>query len=253
MARLTETRLLGGRIVCLQPEAGFRVAIDAVLLAAAVPAQAGEAVLEVGSGGGAASLCLAARVPGVEVVGLELQQDLAELAARNAALNALGGRVRFFGGDLLAPPKPVAGRGFDHVFANPPYMKAGAGQAPAEPARATATVEGDARLSDWIGFGLGRTRDGGTMTLVHRFDRLAEIIGLLDPAADGVAVMPLAPEVGAAAKRVLIQVTKGRAAPILDLPGLVLHQAGRKYTAAAEAVLRDAAPILMSEPTYADG
>ena len=73
-------------------------------------------------------------------------------------------------------------------------------------------------------------------------------MGLLDPSADGIAVLPLLPQASGGARRVLVQVTKGRAAPILRLPGLVLHEAGRKYTAAAEAVLRDAAPLPMKEP-----
>ncbi|MEK9724058.1 MAG: methyltransferase, partial [Rhodospirillaceae bacterium] len=112
----TRTTLLGGRVVCEQPAAGFRVAIDAVLLAAAVPAAAGQRALELGSGSGAAALCLAARVPGVAVLGLELQANLALLATRNTALSGLADRVAFVAGDELDPPAPIAAPTVDHVF-----------------------------------------------------------------------------------------------------------------------------------------
>ena len=97
----TADRLLGGRVVLAQPRQGYRAAIDPVLLAAATPAAAGERVLDLGCGAGAASLCLAARVPAVVVIGLELQPELASLAEQNAAANGLADRVRIVRGDLL--------------------------------------------------------------------------------------------------------------------------------------------------------
>src|SRR5271155_6002128 len=89
----TEDRLLGGRIRLKQPAAGYRVAIDPVFLAASVPAEPHQLVLDVGCGAGAAVLCLAARVPPSRVVGLEMQRDLVRLAGDNAILNAMEARV----------------------------------------------------------------------------------------------------------------------------------------------------------------
>ena len=117
---VSEDRLLGGRIILRQPVGGFRAAIDPVLLAAAIPAKPGERVLELGAGTGAASLCLARRVAGCEILGLELQPDLAALATGNAETNLLAGQVAFRVGDLLHPPADLAAGGFDHVMANPP-------------------------------------------------------------------------------------------------------------------------------------
>jgi tRNA1(Val) A37 N6-methylase TrmN6 len=91
--QLTEDSLLGGRLRFNQPAEGYRVAIDSVLLAAALPARAGDLVLDVGAGSGAAALCLAARVEGCRVVGLELRRPLARLANDNARLNGLEDRV----------------------------------------------------------------------------------------------------------------------------------------------------------------
>ena len=84
---LTDDHLLGGRVRFSQPAHGYRVAIDPVLLAAAVPARAGERVLDAGAGTGAASLCLAARVPECRIVGLELQRPLQRIASHNVTQN----------------------------------------------------------------------------------------------------------------------------------------------------------------------
>ena len=102
---LSQDSFLNGRVTLFQPERGYRAAIDPVFLAAGIPACPGERVLEIGCGTGAASLCLAARVPKVEVIGLELQLDLVDLATKSIELNTLSHTVSFLQGDLLSPPK----------------------------------------------------------------------------------------------------------------------------------------------------
>ena len=106
----SEDRLLGGRVRLRQPAEGYRVAIDPVFLAAAVPAEPHQLVLDVGCGAGAAMLCLAARVPHSRVVGLEMQRDLVRLAGDNAILNAMEARVSVMIGDLLAPAAAAVAR-----------------------------------------------------------------------------------------------------------------------------------------------
>ena len=84
---LTEDRLLDGRVLLRQPADGLRAGLDAVMLAAHVPARPGEAVLELGCGSGAALLCLLARIPGLEGIGVERDPGLAALAAENLRRN----------------------------------------------------------------------------------------------------------------------------------------------------------------------
>ncbi len=245
----TEDELLGGRVTIIQPVGGYRAAIDPVLLAAAVPAETGERVLDVGSGSGAASLALAARIEGVRVTGLEAQADLAALARESARKSGLEGQVDFLRGDLLSPPDDLNPGLFDHVMANPPYLAAGSGNPPPEAARRLATVEGDARLADWLGFMLTMVRGGGSVTVIHRHDRAEEVSAGLAKGAGGIVVFPLWPKPAKqSAKRVIIRATKGAdgkggGGETRTAEGLVLHAEDGAYTLEAEAVLRDAGPL----------
>jgi len=243
-----KTTILGGRVHLEQPIGGYRVAIDPVLMAAAVPAVTGQSVLDAGSGTGAASLCLAQRVPGVTVTGLELQPEMAELAARGAETTGVADRVRFVAGDILAAPPEAPADAFDHVMANPPYMEAGKGRTPPDPAKRTATVEGAARLTDWVSFCVSRAKTRGTVTFVHRADRIEHLLAALAGRVGGLTVFPLWPGgasggaggggiAGQPARRVLVQGRKGTATPSTLAPGLVLHGEDGAYTDAAEAVL----------------
>ena len=248
----SEDALLGGRVRLRQPAVGYRAAIDPVLLAAAVPARPGERVLDVGMGTGAAALCLAARVPGCRVSGLERDPGFADLALQNVALNDLGGLVEVFDGDLLRPPAALVPESFDHVMANPPYLEAGGADMRATVAarsaaraadRAAATVEGEAKLADWLAFCARMAAPGGTVTVIHRADRLDEVLAGLPPSAGAVAVLPLLAAADKPAKRVIVGWRRGGGGPLRLGAGLALHEAGGGFTAAAQAVLREAAAI----------
>lgn len=251
----SEDRLLGGRVRLRQPVSGPRAAIDAVLLAAAVPAREGERVLDLGTGAGAASLCLAARVARVTLTGLEIQPAAATLARGNADLNGVADRFEVVVGDVAHPPADLRAGGFDHVMANPPHHAAGRATAPADPALAAARIEATAGagLGDWIACGFRLVRNGGTVTIIHRADRLDDLLhelrGRRGGARGGIVVFPLWPRAGQAAKRVVVRARKGGGAPLRLASGLVLHGEGGSYTEAAEAVLRHAAPLdLLATP-----
>jgi tRNA1(Val) A37 N6-methylase TrmN6 len=230
---VSEDRFLGGRIMVSQFKDGFRAGLDAVMLAAAVPARGADTVLELGSGAGTASLCLAARVDDLHVVGAEIDSELVTLSNRNAAANGLGDRVVFVTVDVLDLPSDMK-RDYDHVLCNPPFHAQSGERSPdAERARATHD-EGD--LANWLSVGVKRTAPGGTFTAILRADRLGEALAALP--ATGVIVFPLHPHVGEAAKRVIVQVTKNARSPLAMLHGLVLHDADGRYTPEADAILR---------------
>ena len=240
-AATSEDRFLDGRVRVTQPRSGFRSGLDAVMLAAAVPARAGETVLELGSGAGAASLCLAARVPDCSVYGLERDAALAELANANAAANAMAGRVTFVAGDVFALPAQLR-RDFDHVLCNPPFHD-GDGQPSPDAARAAA-LQDEGRLGDWLKAGFRRTGSQGSFTAILRADRLGEALAALPHR--GALVQPLWPRAGVEAKRVILQVRKGTRRPLGFLPGLVLHEADGRYTEAADAILRGGGALTLA-------
>ncbi|CAA7627748.1 O-methyltransferase [Candidatus Terasakiella magnetica] len=242
---VTEDTILGGRVRLTQPAQGYRAAIDPVLLAAMVPGQAGERALDLGCGVGAAALCLAVRVPGLAVTGLEIQPALAALARRNAEANGCSSRFGVEEGSAAAPPPPVALGGFDHVLTNPPYLEKGRGTPPPGQSKATANMEGEVDLAAWIRAASGLLKPKGRLTMIQRADRLGHILAAMQARGlGGITVVPLWPKPGRPAARVIVTARKGARTPLVLLPGLVLHRADGAYTDEAEAVLRHGAALL---------
>lgn len=235
----TEDRVLGGRVRLRQPASGYRVAIDPVFLAAAVPAEPQQSILDVGCGVGAAMLCLAARVPQSRVVGLETQRDLVRLAGDNAILNCVEARVSAMIGDLLHAPPRLSPGTFDHVMANPPYLASGEATRSPAPGKAEATVEGEAGVASWVRFALAMARPKGSVTFIYRADRFEVLLAEIAGRAGEVVVYPLWPSPGKPAVRVLVRARKQVAAPARLAPGLVLHEPDGQLTRAAEGVLRE--------------
>ena len=230
MTATTFDRLLGGRVLLEQPVAGLRAAIDAVLLAAAVPARTGDAVLELGCGTGVGLLCLAARVPGLALHGVELDPVLVALAQSNVTRAGLHAAI--LQGDMRQPVPPV-----DHAFANPPYWPGGT----ASPIglRRDAAHEGSARLADWVAALVAPVRRRGSVSLILPAARLSEALAALRGAGCGsIAVVPLWPRAGQPARRVILRGIRGGRGPDRLLAGLVLHVGGG-FTPAADTVLRD--------------
>jgi tRNA1(Val) A37 N6-methylase TrmN6 len=242
-AATTDDTLLGGRVRLRQTAAGYRAAIDPVFLAAAIAAGPQDHVLDIGCGAGAATLCLAVRVPGCRVTGFELQRDLARLAGDNIVLNGLAGRVSAMHGDLLNPPPRLAPAAFDHVMANPPFLEAGAATAPRDPGAVAARLEGEADLAAWVRAALTMVRPKGSITFIHRADRLEALLVQLAGRAGEITIFPLWPGGGKPAKRVIVRARKQIASPTRLLPGLVLHQPDGRFTPEADAVLRDGAGL----------
>lgn len=246
---VSEDGFLGGKVRLRQPEKGYRAAIDPVMLAAAVPAEAGDKALDIGTGVGTAALLLAWRVPGLRVTGIEIDASMLRLAAENARLNGLDDRVDFMVGDLARPPSRLAPGSFNHVLANPPYLEPGSADVSSNASRAGARIEGHAGASGagldaWVRFGCVMLRDRGTITMIHRADRLDDLLAMLRGRAGGITVFPLWPDRSSKpASRVVVQAIKGSKAPMRLAQGLVLHEDDGRYTVEAEAVLRHGASL----------
>jgi tRNA1(Val) A37 N6-methylase TrmN6 len=245
MMSTTLDTVLGGRVILHQPALGYRVAIDPILLAAACPAEPGESVVDLGCGVGTAALCLGRRVPGVRCIGVDLQPELAALANRNAQENELADRVRFLAGDILDRTLPIYAEPADHVIVNPPYLKRGTATPSENPVKALANIEGDADLATWVTAAAKAVRPGGTITFIHRADRLPELLPLLSTRCGGLAILPLHPKAGAAAHRVIVAGRLDQRLPATLLSGIILHEADGSFSAPLQRVLRDGAALPM--------
>ncbi len=249
-ADLTRDAFLGGRVLAWQPRRGYRAGIDAVLLAAAVAARPGDSVLELGCGVGVAGLCLAARVPGVVLAGVELQADYAALARRNAAQNATAFEVHC--ADLRVMPAALRAVSFDHVMANPPYFSRARGSPAPDGGRDTA-LAGDTPLADWLDAATRRLRPGGRLTIIQKGDRLGDVLTAIDSRLGAVRVLPVSPRRGRDAELILVTARKGARAPLRLAAPLVLHAGDRhqrdgdSYRAEIQEILRNAAPLKFAD------
>lgn len=230
---LTEDAIWGGRIRVRQPKRGYRVNLDTILLAAAV--EEGARLLEAGCGVGAGLLTAASRFPHARLVGVERDQNIAELARENVAMNAMSARVEIVTGDVLERSANIGV--FDGAFVNPPYDAETESRPPA-PARRHALIA-DAPLDVWIAALADRLTGGAALTMIHRAHKAGEILQALEGRLGGAELIPIHPRADAPAKRVLVRARKGSRAPLALRPALVLHdRSGAKHTPEIEAILR---------------
>jgi len=240
---VTEDRLLGGRLTLLQSARGYRAGMDAALLAAACDAAPGARVLEAGCGPGAALLSAALRRPDARFTGLERDPTAAALARRNIAANGLEASVDVVEGDVGAKFPRLGLPVFDAAFANPPFFDDPNTLRAPDPAKREAWMA-EGGLEAWTGFLLKAVREGGSITIIHRADRLADLLALLAPKAGSFQIHPIHPHADAPAKRVIVRALKTGKAPLRLLPPLVLHpREGAKHTPEAEAILRGEAGL----------
>lgn len=238
---LTCDGFLGGRLRLWQPRQGYRAGVDPVLLAASVPTKTGENVLELGCGAGAAILCLATRVPGMSLTGVELQPEYACLAQRNAKENDVD--LTVVEADLTALPKDLRKQQFSYVIANPPYFREGAHTAARDGGKRIAMGEATP-LADWIDVAARRLAPGGWLHMIQRTDRLPDMLAACEGRLGSVQVLPIAARIGRAPDLVLLRARKGGRAAFRLHAALIMHagpdhqSGGSDYVVEIEQILR---------------
>lgn len=242
---VTDDAFLGEALMVLQPRAGYRAGVDAVLLAATVAASA-KSVLDVGSGVGVVGLCTARRLDGTSVTLLEREPELSDLARRNIERNGLGDRMTVVTGDVTGPAAALGdlpAEAFDAVLANPPFHIAGNGTPAGAPLKDVSHAMPVGQLDSWVRFAARMARPGGTLTMIHKADATAEILAAFARRFGGVTLCPIQARAGESAIRVLVRGIKGSRAPLTIAPPLILHDDGHAFRPEVAAILRHGAPL----------
>ena len=239
---LTQDDFLGGKLRIWQPRVGYRAGVDPVILAASIAAKPDDHILELGCGVGVASLCIATRVPGVTLTGVELQESYAELARRNGEENEIDFEV--ITADLRALPSDLRQRRFAHVIMNPPYFDRNTGTSATDTGRDIA-FGGDTALSDWIEVGAKRVGPRGYLTIIQRIERLPEVLSALAGRLGAIIVRPIAGREGRAPELFLLQARQEGRAAFRMAPTLVMHE-GDSHVADTESYTPDVRAALRS-------
>jgi tRNA1(Val) A37 N6-methylase TrmN6 len=249
---LTDDAVLGGRLRLKQKRRGHRVGHDAILLAAATGARNGDRVVDLGAGVGAAGLALAVRVSGASVTLVEVDLELAAIAAENIERNGVADRARAVVLDVAAPAEAFAAAGLgpggaDHVLMNPPFNDPSRQRVSPDQDRSLAHAAPEASLADWVAAAAWLVHSAGMLTMIWRADGLAHVLASVSKSFGGLVVLPVHGRAGEPAIRILVQATKGSSAPLRLLPGFMLNDRSGRPTAEAEAVLRAAAALPMTD------
>jgi tRNA1(Val) A37 N6-methylase TrmN6 len=238
----SEDAVLGGRLRLRQPLKGHRVGHDAILLAAATAAYPGEQAVDLGAGVGAAGLALARRAEALRVSLVEIDPGLCTLAAHNARLNGLDGRIATLCADAGEPQALAAAGlkadGADRVLMNPPFHDPARQNVSPDPRRRLAHVGAPGLLPRWIASAAWLLKSKGVLTLIWRADGEGDVLGALQPAFGDIVLLPVLPRPDRPAIRILLRAKKDGTGALTRLAPLSLNDAEGRPSAAAEAVLR---------------
>jgi tRNA1(Val) A37 N6-methylase TrmN6 len=237
---VTEDGFLGGKLRLRQPKSGHRAGHDAILLAGAAPVRQGDRVADLGSGVGAAGLAVAKRVNRIELVLVEIDEALAELARANARSNAVAAETIVL--DVTSAAESFASAGLDPdsvdvVIMNPPFNDALRHRPSPDRAREVAHVAADDTLEEWIHAARRILKSGGKLAMIWRADGIAEVLAALGRGFGSLVILPVHADAASPAIRVLVRATKGGKAPTRLLAALLLNDEAGRPTPYAERIL----------------
>lgn len=239
----SDDAFLGGRLHILQPVKGFRAGLDAVMLAATVPARERQSVCDLGCGVGTAGLCVSARVAAVQLTAVDIDPKSLVLATDNAQRNGLGDAFTAIEADLQGRARNLPRQHFHHVLTNPPFHDDARGTRAPDSAKASARSIAGPALFHWLRLARAIVRPCGTVSAILPPAQLALAISALSESGQGMTLIPLWPARDVPAKRMIVRAQMNSKAPLQIHPGIVLHEADGRQTPEAEAILRHAGAL----------
>ncbi len=234
----TNDYLLDKKVKIFQPKNGYRTSSDAILVSSLITSvKKNDTILDVGSGTGGISLCLAKRLQDIspKITGIELQSDLVSLSNLSAKENNFAEFLQYINLDIKQN-NLLANCSFHHVISNPPYSEKD--MPSPNQSKAMAHNHQDFSLQEWLAFCLKMLRPFGFLYLINRAEALSEILYSLHGKAGNINIIPIYSKTGQNAKRIMVVAQKDSKAPLKILPGFITHKENGEYTSQAEKILR---------------
>lgn len=227
--RIDDLQRNGYKII--QNKNGFCFGMDAVLLSGFARVKPGEQVIDLGTGTGIIPMLLEAKYDGKHYTGLEIQTEMAEMAARSVALNKLEEKISIVEGDIKKAGDIFGLSVFDVVTSNPPYMNDAHGLKNPDIPKAIARHEVMCALEDVVREAARLLRPGGRFYMVHRPHRLIEIItALTSHKLEPKRMKMVHPYVEKEANMVLIEAVRGGKSMIKVEAPIVVYEKPGVYT-----------------------
>jgi tRNA1Val (adenine37-N6)-methyltransferase len=224
--------LFGGKIKVVQEKDGYRFSIDAILLASFVWLRRGERVIDLGTGVGVIPLILSKRGEGAEqIVGVEIQRRLAELAKRNILINGLKGLITIYQGDIRGLNNTFPPSFFDVVVTNPPYYRVSSGRINPRSQKAIARHEVTCNIDDILQIAYYLLKEGGRVFVIFPARRAITLLDSLRSATlEPKRLRWVHSREGEEAKFILTEAHKGGGEGVEVLPPLFVYSDMGSYT-----------------------
>jgi tRNA1Val (adenine37-N6)-methyltransferase len=233
----TTGTILGGAVTIVQPQSGYRFAIDSILLARFARPRRYARVLELGAGCGVVSIIVAALHRPKEVVAVELQPCLAAMIAENATLNRTPA-VREICADIRRSIPGLSPASFDYVITNPPYRAARRGRESPNPERRVARGGEGAGLTDFIAATSRYAANGGRVALIFTASRITELIAeMKHRSLEPKRLRFVHSQPAEAATMVLIEARKAGGIEAIIEPPLFIYDSNGEYTGEARRIM----------------
>ncbi len=229
-----------GQLQFIQPKRGYRFSVDAVLLADFLYVKPDECLIDLGTGTGIIPLLSAVLTPACEIVGLELQDRLANLAKQNVSINALDHRIRIMQGDLKQVSQLFRAGEFDVLCSNPPYRRVGTGRMNPGAEQAIARHEIACSLDDLLAACKYLVKPGGKVFLIYLPERLNELlVGLNTYRLEPKRIRCVHTSENTTASLALIEAQRDAGAGLTILPPLFLYTQENVYSTEAKRILHE--------------
>ncbi|MGE5472789.1 MAG: tRNA1(Val) (adenine(37)-N6)-methyltransferase [Ignavibacteriales bacterium] len=227
--RIDDLQIKGLKII--QNPEGFCFGMDAVLLSGFAKIKKGARVVDLGCGTGVISILLAGKTEAESIVGIEIQEKVANMAQRSVIMNQIDKRVKIINTDLKQGPEILGLSSMDAVVSNPPYRTKNCGMENPDDAKAISRHEILCTLEDVIIASKKLLKPGGKLFIVHRPDRLVDLICLLrknDIEPKRLRFVHSRPEI--APNMVLVEALRGGGKHLKVEKPLYIYEEGTRYS-----------------------